>query len=582
MYLRRCRKVVAGTTYAYWQLVETRRTARGPRQHIVAYLGDMNEPGRLGITEAARGNDGAHQERLLGPSVTPEWVEVDTARLRVERVRDFGAYWVGCQVLERLGLRAFLDGVLGRGREEVPWSVMTLVLVLMRLVDPASELRIAEHLFERSALGDLLGIPLDKVNDDRLYRALDKLHPHKAALEKHLKDRLGQLFHLAYDLLLYDVTSTYFEGTCARNPQARHGYSRDKRSDCKQVVIALVVSREGMPLGYEQFAGNRADVSTVKEIVEKIEAQYGQAERIWVMDRGMISEKILAFLRSAGRRYIVGTPRGQLRQFAAELAQTEGWQTLQEGLSVKQLTPAGSTESFLLCRSLPRQDKEKAMRQRFAERIEAELTKLAAACQGEKRRRPSAVERRVGALLSQNSRARSLFAVQVETRPDGGAMVTWERREDVTLWAELKEGCYMLRTNIQGGDAEQVWHSYIQLTEAEAAFRIQKSDLGIRPIWHQTEERVASHILVCFLAYVVWKTLGGMCKAAGLGDAPRKVLDELGGIKMVDVVLPTRGGVELRRRCIAQPTRAQAILLDRLKLRLPTSTAAENMQGNVV
>ena len=343
------------------------------------------------------------------------------------------------------------------------------------------------------------------------------------------------------------------------------------RSDCKQVVIALVVSRQGMPLGYEQFAGNRADVTTVQEIVEKIEAQYGKAERIWVMDRGMVSEKNVTFLQSGDRRYIVGTPRGQLRQFQEELTRDDGWQTLMEGLSVKLITPAGGQESFLLCRSLARRVKEKAMRQRFAERIAAGLTKLTAACTGEKKRRPSQVERRIGALLSKNSRARSLFQVQVGIRADGGASVQWERLQKPATWADVKDGCYILRTNIPGGNAEDVWRSYIQLTEAEAAFRIQKGDLRLRPVWHQTGQRVASHILVCFLAYVLWKTLGRMCKAAGLGDEPRKVLDELAGIKLVDVVLPTRDGVELRRRCLSQPTRAQAILLDRLKLRLPTA-----------
>src|SRR5450759_918506 len=341
MYLRKCRKTVAGTQYVYWQLVESCRTQQGPRQRVVAYLGNMDEPRRLGIAEAGRGNSGSHQEGLLSDSVEPEWVEVDASRLRVERVLDFGAYWLGLQLMEKLGLLGFLDGLVDKGREEIPWSVMAMVLVLMRLVDPSSELRIAQQLFERSALGDLLAIPLDKVNDDRLYRALDKIGPHKDALAKQLKERLGRMFHLEYDLLLYDITSTYFEGECAGNEEAQFGYSRDKRGDCKQVCIGLVVSREGMPLGYEQFAGNRADVTTVKEIVEKIESQYGKADRIWVMDRGMVSERTIEFLQSGGRRYIVGTPRGQLRQFREELSQEEGWQTIMEGLSAKLIEPEG-------------------------------------------------------------------------------------------------------------------------------------------------------------------------------------------------------------------------------------------------
>lgn len=260
MYLRKCCKVVDGSQYVYWQLVESCRTERGPRQRVVAYLGDMEEPLRLGVAQAGRRNAGFYQESLLVENVAPEWVEVDTSRVRVERVLDFGAYWLGLQTMERLGLLDMLDGLLEKGREDIPWSVMAVVLVLMRLVDPSSELKMAEHLFERSALGDLLGIPPDKINDDRLYRALDEVLPHKDSLEKHLKERLGEMFKLGYDLLLYDITSTYFEGECSQNERARFGYSRDKRSDCKQVCIALVVSREGIPLGYELLAGNRADV----------------------------------------------------------------------------------------------------------------------------------------------------------------------------------------------------------------------------------------------------------------------------------------------------------------------------------
>ena len=567
MYLRKCRKSVAGAEYVYWQLVESQRTARGPRQRVVAYLSDIEEAYRLGTAAAVNGN-GAWQEGLLADTVKPEWVEVDTARLRVERVVDFGPYWLGMQIMAKLGLTEFLAQLLAEGREKVPWSAMALVLVLMRLVDPSSELRIAENLFERSALADLLGIPASKVNDDRLYRALDRLRPHKAALAKYLQERLGRLFGLDYDLLLYDITSTYFEGLCPANEAARYGYSRDKRSDCKQVCIGLVVSREGVPLGYEVFAGNRADVSTVQEIVEKIEAQYGRAQRVWVMDRGMASQRVLAHLQSGGRRYIVGTPRSQLRQFAAELASEEGWTVLGAGVWGKVIAAEDGQERFLLCRSEARGAKERAMLERFAQRIEEGLRKLAAACAGQRKLRQAQVERRLGALLSENSRAKGLFQVQVGAREDGGARLVWARQETASQWAQRREGCYLLRTNVEGSAAE-LWRSYMQLTEAEAAFRIQKSDLRIRPIWHQRQERVEAHILVCFLAYVLWKTLARMCKAAGLGDEPRQVLDELGSIKMMDVVLPTRGGVELRRRCVSRPAKGQAVLLDKLKLRLP-------------
>src|SRR3990172_6279405 len=435
MYLKRCGQSKARKDGVYWEVGESQRTARGPRQKVVAYLGDMEKVACLGVKQAATDQTRSWQRRLFDEEGEPEWVEVDSKRVRVERVRDFGSYWLGLQLLEKLGLIVLLERLLPLGREDIPWPMMALTLVLMRLCEPSSELRIAEHAYERSVLGDLLGIPADKVNDDRLYRALDKLLPHKTELEKHLKVRLGELFHLEYDLLLYDITSTYFEGTCEGNKEARYGYSRDKRSDCKQVCIGLVVSREGMPLGYELFAGNRADVSTVKEIVEKIEGQYGKADRIWVMDRGMVSEKTLTLLRSEGRRYIVGTPRGLLRQFEAHLSSEEGWQTVTEGLSAKPIAAEEGKERFILCRSAARGGKEKAMLARFEERIEAGLKKLAAACAGKKKLRQATVERRIGALLSRNSRAKGLFKVKVGCREDGGASITWEKLEAPASWA---------------------------------------------------------------------------------------------------------------------------------------------------
>lgn len=507
----------------YWELVESYRTERGPRQRVVAYLGDMSEAGRAGIEQAATERTG-WQSRLFDEVPEPEWVEVDTRRVRVERVRDFGGYWVGLQASEQVGLVSFL-GSMAHGREEIPWSMMALTLVLMRLCEPASELRMAEHLYERSALNDLLGIPTAKVNDDRLYRVLDSLLPHKIELEKHLKGRLGQLFNIEYDLLLYDVTSTYFEGISASNEQALPGYSRDHRPDCKQICIALVVSREGIPLGYEVFAGNRNDVTTVKEIVEKIERQYGTAGRIWVMDRGMVSEENLEYLRSGGRRYIVGTPKSQLKRFERELL-TEDWQKVREGLDVKLCPSPDAGETFILCRSSSRRIKEKQIHERFERRLEKGLTNLGESCL-KKKQKVGVVERRVGRLLGANSRAAGLFRVKVTTGEDGRTAVVWEKVEAWRQWAQLSEGCYMLRSNISDWDAEQLWQAYIQLTEAEAAFRIQKGDLRIRPIWHQKMERVNAHILVCFLAYVLWKMIGQMAKRAGLGDEPRKVFDEI-------------------------------------------------------
>jgi transposase len=567
MYLRRCRRAKGEQEHIYWELVESYRTERGPRQRVISYLGNVGEEKRLGVQQAARGQAGFWQSRLFDEEGEPEWVEVDTKRVRAERVRDFGGYWLGLEVADKLGLVFLLEKLLPQGREEIPWSMMALTLVLMRLCEPSSELRIAEHLYERSCLADLLGIPLEKVNDDRLYRALDRLLPEKVELEKHLKARLGELFDLEYELLLYDVTSTYFEGECASNELARRGYSRDHRPDCKQVCIALVVSKEGFPLGYEVFAGNRADVTTVADIVEKVETQYGSVGRIWVMDRGMISEENLEYLRSGGRRYIVGTPKGQLKHFERELLKAD-WQQVRQGLEVKLCPSPDGEESFILCRSTARALKEKQIHERFEKRIEKGLTKLVESC-WKRKQRVGAIERRVGRLLEANSRAAGLFRVEVRERADQGVEVVWEKLEEWRAWAELSEGCYLLRSNITDWKAEELWQAYIQLTEAEAAFRIQKGDLRIRPIWHQKEERVEAHILVCFLAYVLWKMLGQMCERAGMGSEPRKVLDEIAQIKVVDVVMPAKQGAVIRNRCIARPTKAQAVLLQRLQLHLP-------------
>lgn len=580
MFLRRNFRSRGKHTHAYWTLVESYRTERGPRQRVVAYLGDLEEPARAGTLAAATGQRPERQASLFeAPSASaPEWVEVDVRRLRVERARAFGGCWLGLQLLRLLGLDTFLEEQLPQGEEEIRWGVMAQVLVLARLAAPSSELEIAERWYPQSALPDLLGVPTAKVNDDRLYRALDALLPRKDDLEQYLKGRLGELFELQYDLLLYDVTSTFFEGRAQANPQAQRGYSRDSRPDCKQVCIALVVSREGMPLGYEVFAGNRTDVTTVEQIVEKIEKQYGMADRIWVMDRGMVSEDNLEFLREKQRRYILGTAKSQLRRFEAELV-SQGWTTVRAGLEVKRCAGPEETETFILCRSAERQEKDRAIHARAAEGLEAGLQALAEGC----RKKPPTVQqanRRVGRLCGKYSRAARLFEVDIREEgagKDRTVRVTWKRNAAWEDWSRLSDGCYLLRSNVSDwGDAD-LWRAYTQLTEAEAAFRIQKSDLALRPIWHQREDRVQAHILVCFLAYVLWKTLGKMCQAAGLGDCPRLVLEALEEIRMVDVVVPTRAGVELRKRCVTQPEKHQAVLLQRLGLALPQSLPVQEL-----
>jgi len=557
MYLRRCYRRKDGKRHAYWALVESYRTNRGPRQRVVAWLGVMDERGRLGVKRCAE-KDAAYQTGLF-TKTEPEWVEVDVKRVRVERSRKFGGPWLGRELLRRLELERFLEETLPNGREEIPWPAMAMILILGRLCEPSSELHLAEHLYEASAMSDLLGVPEEKVNEDRLYRALDTLLPHKKALEKLLKERLGELFDLDYDLLLYDITSTYFEGQAEGNPQAQRGYSRDHRPDCKQVNIALVVSRCGMPLGYEVFAGNRHDATTLEEIVVHMEELYGRAGRVWVMDRGLASEKNVQFLRAGGRRYILGTAKNSLRKFERELL-SEDWKQVHEGLEVRLVPAPDREEVFILCRSAERQAKEQAMHERFEKRIEEGLVKITGSC-SKRRQKSGAVERRVGRLLERNTRAARLFDVQVEVDAQGFTQLRWTKVESWREWARRSEGCYLLRSNVMDWTSEELWRAYVQLTEAEAAFRVHKSDLQIRPVWHHREHRVGAHILVCFLAYVLWKTLAASCHQAGLGDEPRQVFEELSEITLVDVVLPTRNGVELRKRCISQPTEHQRILL---------------------
>jgi transposase len=573
VYIRKTTIHKDGKIHHYWALVESYRTERGPRQRVVAWLGEMDEAGRLGVERVAEGTPGYQQN--LFEKTEPEWVEIDVKRVRVENVVEFGGPWLGLELMHYLGLDHFFIEHVAGGREEIPWAVMAEVLVLCRLCHPSSELHIAEHFFEQTALADLLGIPSDKINEDRLYRALDQVLPHKEALEGHLKEKAGSLFKLDYDLFLYDVTSTYFEGEARINPLAQRGYSRDHRGDCKQICIGLVVSREGFPLGYELFAGNRTDVTTVEEIIELMEGRYGRANRIWVMDRGMVSEENMGLLRKEGRRYILGTQRGQLKRYEEELLRGD-WQEVQAGLEVKRVDSPDGKEVFILCRSRDRAEKEKAIHDRFEQRIEEALIRMEKSC--EKRRyQINIMERRIGRLLGRNSRAAGLFDVRVEKGSSGEAKVIWVKRENWRDWSRLSEGCYMLRSNIRDWSSEELWRAYIQLTEAEEAFRIHKSDLSIRPIWHQKEERVRAHILVCFLAYVLWKTLGRLCRQAGLGDEPRKIFQELSQIKLTDVILPTRNGKEIRLRCVETPSHHQGILLQYLKLNLPRRFMKRNL-----
>jgi Transposase DDE domain len=574
MYLRHTTRVKDGKAHTYWRLVRSVRVGRKVVQQTVAHLGELDAEGRARAKALARAITGdREQPDLFAPAErSPEPVRVRLDRVRLERGRTFGDVWLGWTLWRALHLDEVCERLLPVGREEVPWATMAAVLVLARLCEPSSELHIAEDWYRRTALEDLLALPAALVNDDRCYRALDRLVPHKPALEQHLVGRLGELFALDYDLLLYDVTSTYFEGQARQNPLAQRGHSRDHRPDCVQVCIALVVTREGLPLGYELFPGNRTDVTTVREIVETMETRYGAAQRIWVMDRGMTSAANLAWLRQTGRRYLVGTPKSELRQWAGPLADPQDWQGVRDGIEAKACVGPDGTETFVLVRSQERQEKERAIHARFSRRIDEGLTRLARRLAHARRpvdRGP--VERQLGRLLARNARAAGRYVITLAADPSvaAGVRLTWTIRPEWEDWARWSEGCYVLRSNIPNWSPEDLWRTYIQLTEAEAAFRIHKSDLSIRPIWHHREDRVRAHILVCFLAYVLWKTLEQWQARAGLGHSPRTILEELHRIQSTDVILPTADGRDLRLRCVVRPEPAQAHLLARLGLDLP-------------
>ena len=542
----------------------------------MAQLGELDAEGRAKARALARTITGRDEQRELFEDVAGDEppVPVRLHQMRLERGRNFGDVWLGWTLWRALKLDVICAELLPEGREAAPWSVMAAVLVIARLCEPSSELHIAEDWYRRTALEDLLALPSETVNDDRLYRALDRLLPHKEAIERHLKARLGELFALEYDLLLYDVTSTYFEGLAAGNALAQRGYSRDHRPDCKQVCIALVVTREGIPLGYEVFAGNRVDVTTVEEIVEAMEARFGLAQRVWVMDRGMVSEDNLTWLKESGRRYLIGTARGEVRKWSRQLAEERDWQTVRDGVEAKLCRGPDGAETFLLCRSRERREKERGMHARFTTRIEAALERMGRRLARAKRTLDrSALERQIGRLLERNSRAAARYQMRLEDAPEtpAGLRLVWEVQAEWDEWARHSEGSYVLRTNVIDWTPESLWQTYVQLTEAEAAFRIHKSELGLRPIWHQKAERVQAHILVCFLAYVLWKTLEQWQKRAGLGHSPRTILEELARIQSSDVVLPLADGSgrELRIRCVVRPDKAQALLLERLGLRLP-------------
>jgi transposase len=572
MYLRRNKKIKGGEAYEYWSLVESVRSARGPRQRTVATIGKLpglDKEERIGWEEIGRiltGRPRPEPELFEKEEEPPSWAMIDSSRVSVERLRHFGDVYLGLLLWSKLGFADFCKEYMPEGKEEIPWSIMASILVLARFCAPSSELRIAESWYDKTALDDLLGVPGDKINDDRLYRALDALLPHKDELSRHLQNRYGELFDATFDFLFYDITSTYFEGTANGNPQAKRGYSRDSRPDCPQICIGLVATKEGLPIAFEIFDGNRSDVTTPKEMVEAMETKYGKANRVWVMDRGMVSEKNLEFMRASGAGYLVGTPKSLLKKYEQHLLDQD-WEEVQAGVEVKLCPTPEGTETFVLCRSLGRKEKENAILYRFVARLEEKLVKLAERAEQGKLRDRHKAERQIGRLLERMSRAASLFTITV-TEKDGRLSIDVKKNEERYERALETGGSYILRTNWTQTDPKTLWNTYIQLTEVEDAFRTAKHDLGLRPIYHQKQDRTQAHILVCFLSLTLWRTLQQWMKTSGLGTAPRKLLEEMREIRSLDVLLPTREKT-IRLRVASTPSPELKILLQRMKLLLP-------------
>jgi len=576
MFLRPNYRHKDGKDHTYWSLVETVRTPDGPRQRTLCYLGELNHSTQARWLKAIEvfNEQGERRQLKLFPSdLEPPENDPDVARVRVnqvrfERVRQFGNCFLGLELWKRLGLERFWEALLDGEVADVPWSRVAALLAINRLCAPSSELGIEERWYPATALDDLLGISAGAINDTRLYRCLDRLLPHKARLERHLKERYGELFSTEFDVLLYDLTSTYVEGQAEKNPMMQRGYSRDHRPDCKQVVIALIVNAEGFPLSYETFDGNRTDVTTLEAVMRRVERKYGRARRVWVFDRGIVSEENLGALRKRGGQYLVGTPRSKLKEVEREVLEG-GWTRVREQVETKLVPiPKSQTETYVLCRSTTRREKERAIRRLFSARLEQALKRLAQQVEKGKLKDRSKIERRLGKIQARYRPVADLYEMGL-AEGEGRLVLNWKLIEERRVWREAREGAYLLRTNLQADSPEELWTKYIQLTEVEAAFRALKSELSIRPLFHQREPRVKAHILVAFLGYALWVTLKHLRRRRSSDLSPAQALALLSTLQSADIVLPTTDGREIRLRRIATPSPEQQQLLTQLGMTLP-------------
>src|SRR5450631_4693564 len=589
MFLRPNHRKKDGKDHTCWSLVETVRTPDGPRQKTLCYLGELNSSAQarwLTTVEVFNDQGEARQLKLFPSHVAPSDDNPQVARVllnkvRLERTRQFGSCFLGLELWKRLELDRFFEQTVDGESTDVPWSRVAALLAINRLCAPGSELAIERRWYPSTALDDLLEIEEGKINDSRLYRCLDRILPHKTKLERHLKDRYGALFGAEFDVLLYDLTSTYVEGAAENNPMVRRGYSRDHRPDCEQLVIALIVNHEGFPFSYETFDGNRSDVSTMETILRMVERKYGKARRIRVFDRGIVSEANLAAIRKRGGQYLTGMPRSQMKRFEEELLK-EDWTRVRPEVEVKKVAIPQGEETYILCRTAGRKEKEKAIRNRFSGSMEKALKGLEKAIQLGRLKDRNKMERRLGKIQARHPSVNDLYEISLRDTAEG-VRLSWQMNPDRKSWRESREGAYLLRTNLKAETAEELWSKYMQLTEAEASFRALKSELSIRPLFHQLEPRIKAHVMVAFLGYALWVTLKHLLKrrgpivpkpsASGVDNAqplsPMKALALLSTLQSADIVLPTTDGREIRLRRITEPTTEQKSLLQQLRLSLP-------------
>jgi transposase len=575
MYLRCNRRIKDGKEHRYWNIVESKRCAGGKVvQRQVLYLGEINDSQRERWCRVIEAFDEQSQQRTqlaLFPAEgeVPEYAKAYGVQVRLEamelhRPRQWGACWLACHLYEQLELDQFWAARLPDSRQGSCWRHILQTLISYRLIDPGSEWRLHRLWFENSAMGDLLGEDYSLVEKNALYRCLDKLLKHKSALFDHLRDRWQDLFRAKFDVLLYDLTSTYFESDPPKDPRdkRRFGYSRDKRSDCVQVVIALVVTPEGFPLAYEVLPGNTSDKTTLKEFLHKIEMQYGKAERIWVMDRGIPTEEVLSEMRQSHppMNYLVGTPKGRLTQLEQKLLSLP-WQAVRPGVKVK-LFPQ-EQELYVLAESHDRINKERSMRRRQTRALLKRLRQL----QMMKLSSTQTLLLKLGAAKGQYRAAWRLIDIAIPEPP--ATRFSFRLNRQKLRAVRRREGRYLLRSNLCGKEPAELWQFYIQLVEIEAAFKNLKDDLQLRPIYHQLQNRIEAHIFVAFIAYCLHVTLRARLKSLAGGLTARAVLDKFAAIQMLDVKFPTNDGRTLILSRYTEPSTDHKILLQQLNLTLP-------------